>query len=100
MIAYCDQQCCKNRKICAVYDVLLKHSDDIQVIINRCLCLSKGQQLQYNDDFITDPVALSERAEKIKTLQVHKKSLDAPQAVRSVKSMGMQFVIDDKAVDW
>lgn len=99
MIAYCDQQCCKNRKICAVYDVLSKHSDDIQVFINSCFYLSKGQQLQYNDNFTADPVALSERVERIRTLQVHKKSLDAPQAIRSVKSMGMQFVIDDKAID-
>lgn len=98
MIVYCDMQCCNNRKICAVYNTLLKYGEDIQVSLNSCRYLSKGRQSNSLVN-MTDPVALAERTKKIKTLQTHQHSLDAPQSARSVRNMGMQFDVDGETLN-
>lgn len=99
MITYCDQQCCKNRKICTVYNTLLEHSKTISITVNSCFYLLKEQHLPHDSTSVTDPSALSERIERIKSFQIHGQwSLDAPRSVKAVKSMGMQFDVDDETV--
>ena len=100
MMIYCDIQNCKNRKICNVYNVIVKYQPEILISVNSCSYISDNQKNFVNsNEAVKDPIAVAERSQKIKGMLHSTESVDAPQAIKSVRGTGMQFDIDDKEIN-
>lgn len=95
---YCDIQNCKNKKICNVYNIIVKYQPEILISVNSCSYVSSVQRTFVNEA-VKDPIAITERSQKIKNMLHTTRSIDAPQAIRSVRGTGMQFNIDDKEIN-